>query len=78
MMVGPLPPPPTPPRPLPSPAQFRSRLTKGGELIITSQQHRTQHRNLEEAISKLEGLLREASEVPRGPSQLTVARIKTL
>ena len=45
---------------------------------MISQEHRTQHRNLDAAVGKLEGMLHEASEVPRGPSELTLARIRTL
>lgn len=58
--------------------QFKSRVTREGELLVTSQEHRTQHRNLEAAVGKLEGMVHEASEVPKGPSELTIARIKTL
>ena len=58
--------------------QYKNRITKRGELVITSQRYRTQHKNLDDAVLKLDGILREASEVPRGPSELTVARIKAL
>lgn len=58
--------------------QCRNRITKSGELVITSQRHRTQRKNLEDAVLRLDGILSEASELPKGPSQLTVARIKAL
>lgn len=58
--------------------QFKSRLTKEGDLIVTCQEHRSQRRNVETAVDKLEEMIQEASEVPRGPSYLTIARIKTL
>lgn len=58
--------------------QYRNRITKSGELVITSQRHRTQGKNLKDAVLRLDGILREASELPKGPSQLTVARIKVL
>lgn len=58
--------------------QFKNRLTKDGELVVTSQVYRTQHKNLDDAVQRLTGLLREASEIPKGPSQLTQARIKAL
>ena len=45
---------------------------------MTSQKHRKQSQNLEDAIHKLEQLLKEASEVPKGPSQMTLARIQAL
>ncbi|CAI8039459.1 Peptidyl-tRNA hydrolase ICT1, mitochondrial, partial [Geodia barretti] len=57
---------------------FRSRITREGEMIITSQEHRSQHRNLEAAVARLEGMVCTASEVPRGPSGLTLARIRVL
>ena len=47
-------------------------------MIVTSQEHRSQHRNLEAAVARLEGMVRTASEVPRGPSELTLARIRAL
>lgn len=58
--------------------QYKNRLTKSGELVITSQRYRSQRQNLDDAVLRLTGILREASEVPKGPSQLTVARIKAL
>ncbi|XP_064406493.1 uncharacterized protein LOC135351436 [Halichondria panicea] len=57
---------------------FKPRLTKDGELIIISQKHRSQHMNLSDAISRLEALLEEASEVPKGPSQQVAARVRAL
>ena len=58
--------------------QFKARFTRHGELVVTSQQHRSQQRNLAAAVDKLAGLVKEASEVPRGPSQLTRARVLLL
>ena len=46
--------------------------------MVASQRHRTQYQNLNDAIKRLEELVHEASEVPQGPSELTVARIKIL
>ncbi len=34
--------------------------------------------NLSDALSRLESLLQEASEVPKGPSQQVAARVKAL
>lgn len=45
---------------------------------MTSQECRTQYRNLEAAVNKLEVMVEEAAEVPRGTSQLTLAKIKAL
>ena len=58
--------------------QFKSRLNKDGELMIVSQKHRSQRMNLEDAIAKVGYVLSEASEVPKGPSHLTMARVKAL
>ena len=58
--------------------QFRSRVTKEGELIVVSQEHRSQGRNLDTAVARLEAMVREASEIPRGPSELTLSRIRAL
>lgn len=41
-------------------------LTKLGELIIASTEHRTQHRNLEECYKKFRELLRDANDVANG------------
>jgi protein subunit release factor B len=59
-------------------ALHKTRMTKFGEMIVMSQKYRTQQKNLEDAIQKLRQLLLEASEVPKGPSELTVARVQAL
>lgn len=46
-------------------ARAGSRVTEGGELLITSQVHRTQARNLEECLTRLVSLLRAALVRPR-------------
>ena len=58
--------------------QFKGRVTKQGELVVVSQKHRSQMMNLNEAVAKMEDMLSQASEVPKGPSQLTVARVRAL
>ena len=58
--------------------KFSTRITKEGELVITSQKHRTQHQNLEDAIAKLHTHILDAAEVPSGPSDMTIARVKLL
>lgn len=60
------------------PLQFGTRLTKEGEFVVVSQVYRTQHKNLQDAVQRLTAMLEEASEIPRGPSELTLARIRTL
>ena len=58
--------------------QFKTRLTKEGEFVVVSQVYRTQHKNLEDAVQRLTAMLEEVSEIPRGPSGLTMARVRTL
>ncbi len=58
--------------------QQKNRLNKIGEFIVTSQVHRTQTENLKDGLAKLAKMLHEASEVHKGPSELTKARIKML
>lgn len=58
--------------------QFKARVTKQGELVVTAQKYRSQAMNLNEAVQKMESMLGEASEVPKGPSQMTIARVKAL
>ena len=59
-------------------SQFRNRVNKEGELVVVSQVYRTQHKNLDDAVHRLSDMLSQASEVPKGPSQLTMARIREL
>lgn len=47
-------------------------------MVVTSQVYRTQHKNLDDAVARLTTMLHEASEIPKGPSGLTKARIKML
>lgn len=58
--------------------QFKGRVTKQGELVVVSQKHRSQMMNLNEAVTRMEDMLSQASEIPKGPSHLTVARVRTL
>ncbi len=56
-----------------------SRMTKDGELIITSSRYRTQEANKEEAVRRLRMLLQEAARPPRKrrhtrPSRAAVER----
>src|SRR5215217_3661254 len=41
------------------------RLTADGVIVITAQRHRTQERNREDALERLVGLIREATERPK-------------
>jgi hypothetical protein len=47
-------------------------------MVMSSTIYRTQYQNLNDVIERLEGLLVEASQIPQGPSELTLARIKEL
>jgi ribosome-associated protein len=54
------------------------RMTNDGVLIITAQRFRTQERNREDAVERLVGLVREATErpKPRRPTRPTLASKK--
>jgi ribosome-associated protein len=51
------------------------RLTTGGEIVITADQHRTQAMNRDDAIGRLLELLRQAATPPkpRRPTRPTLA-----
>ena len=42
-----------------------SRLTLGGEIVLQADRHRTRERNREDALERLLGLLRKATERPK-------------
>ena len=46
-------------------AQFRSRVTEDGELVIASQQFRDQSRNVADCLEKLRAMLRSVAVAPR-------------
>ncbi len=46
-------------------SQQRARLTKEGELLITSQKTRDQSRNVEDCLEKLRALILQALQVPK-------------
>ena len=45
--------------------QEKNRINKEGELVISSTKYRTQFKNLEDAIQKLETIIEDASFVPK-------------
>eukprot|EP00112_Aurelia_sp_Birch-Aquarium-sp1_P001351 Seg1143.4 transcript_id=Seg1143.4/GoldUCD/mRNA.D3Y31 product="Peptidyl-tRNA hydrolase ICT1 mitochondrial" protein_id=Seg1143.4/GoldUCD/D3Y31 len=55
--------------------QEKNRINKNGELIVTSESFRSQSRNLQDAINKIQQLISTASYVPEGPSQETIDKI---
>jgi ribosome-associated protein len=64
---------------LPAPVKSRlmtlagKRMTKEGELVIRSVEHRTQYQNREAALTRFIGLLEEASKTPakRRPTRIS-------
>jgi len=56
---------------LPEPVQRRlyllaeNRINQGGELILTSQEYRSQHKNREAALHQLVALIKQAAKKPR-------------
>jgi protein subunit release factor B len=61
---------------------FPNAVTREGELVVTSQRHRTQEANLEDAFAKLRDMVAEAAQVPKvralktEPSDTTKARYR--
>ena len=47
-------------------------------MSVASDRYRTQHRNLDDALSKLASFIEQAGEEPGQPSAATVARVKAL
>ena len=45
--------------------QQKNRVNKVGELIVSAQEHRTQHRNRQECLQKLEAIVAEAFVEPK-------------
>lgn len=45
--------------------KLATRLTAAGELLVTSEKHRDQSRNVDDAVAKFVTVLREALRVPR-------------
>jgi peptidyl-tRNA hydrolase ICT1 len=50
---------------------YRGFVNAAGQLVVTSQRHRTQEANLEDAFGKLRAMVAEAAEVPRVRHQRT-------
>ena len=46
-------------------SKLKGRLTKGGAFVVTSERHRRQERNREDALAKLADLVAEALKVPK-------------
>jgi len=55
--------------------RYRRRITKSGDLVISSQRYRDQKRNIEDCYEKLRGLLAEVASPPkrRKPTRRTKA-----
>lgn len=63
---------------LPSYAKDKLKLTKAGELVITSDKTRSQANNVDDCYNKLVQTIKDAVEVPRDPDEATLARVETL
>ena len=53
-----------------------NHINKTGELIVTSELTRSQHRNIDDAIGKIKDMLREVSHVPEGPTAEKTRRVQ--
>ncbi|HXH28684.1 MAG TPA: alternative ribosome rescue aminoacyl-tRNA hydrolase ArfB, partial [Candidatus Polarisedimenticolia bacterium] len=45
-------------------SRYARRITGGGELVLSSQRFRDQHRNVEDCLAKLEAMLAGVAEAP--------------
>lgn len=63
---------------LPSYAKDKLKLTKAGELVISSDKTRSQANNVDDCYNKLVQAIKEAVAVPRDPDEATIARVETL
>ncbi|CDS07491.1 hypothetical protein LRAMOSA01440 [Lichtheimia ramosa] len=63
---------------LPSYAKDKLKLTKAGELVITSDKTRSQANNVDDCYNKLVQTIKDAVAVPRDPDEATLARVETL
>lgn len=54
-------------------AQNKNRINKAGELLVTSEQSRSQQRNLSDCIQKISAIIAEASEKPHEPTAEDIA-----
>ena len=53
--------------------QYKTRMNKAGELVVTSEVSRSQHRNLDECLQKIRHMISEASYTPPEPSEEDLA-----
>ncbi|XP_008312943.1 large ribosomal subunit protein mL62 [Cynoglossus semilaevis] len=53
--------------------QNKNRINKAGELFVTSEQSRSQHRNLVDCIEKISAIITEASKKPQEPTAEDIA-----
>ncbi|KAG7507770.1 peptidyl-tRNA hydrolase ICT1, mitochondrial [Solea senegalensis] len=53
--------------------QNKNRITKAGELLVTSELSRSQHRNLSDCVQKISAIIAEASKKPHEPTVENVA-----
>ncbi|CAI5659665.1 peptidyl-tRNA hydrolase ICT1, mitochondrial isoform X2 [Oreochromis aureus] len=51
----------------------KTRITKAGELLVTSELSRSQQRNLSDCIQKISAIIAEASEKPHEPTAEDIA-----
>ena len=58
--------------------QEKNRINKEGELVISSTKYRTQFKNLEDAIQKLETIIEDASFVPKETTPEKKAYVRKL
>ena len=58
--------------------QETNRINKNGELFLSSMKYRSQQKNLEDTIEKVEMIIKEASYIPKETTLEKKARVKKL
>ncbi|XP_062389151.1 peptidyl-tRNA hydrolase ICT1, mitochondrial isoform X2 [Sardina pilchardus] len=53
--------------------RYKTRVNKAGELVVTSEVSRSQHKNLAECVQKIRHMISEASYMPPEPSEEDLA-----
>lgn len=53
--------------------QNPNRINKAGELMVTSELSRSQHRNISDCVQKISAIIAEASEKPPEPTAEDIA-----
>lgn len=59
-------------------SKFANRINAGGELVVTSERHRTQKQNIEDALAKMQAILDDCSALPKQASAAQKNKMKKM